>query len=272
MLLAGIACAVLACRVAAAQDSAGGDAVSTINHAFATELGTGLYDMGGRSIFVIRVTPAHSLREASARDFGVRLVLPVAAGSFDFNPFDTLQPDVPRRIDSFSVMPGVEFDFLQGNDWTLTPWARVGGSFSEGQANGLLLGAGVRLVWGGELGGVEITRRHDLSLANIDYRGAVKDDLFLRVRNAVDVRKPLFAVSKQRRLMPGLYAIVDIVPDPPAAPLAAGNQTVMQMELGVTVNAEPRPRIGSWRWPRLGLGYRMAGDFSGWRLVVGAPF
>jgi hypothetical protein len=261
---------------AAEPDSAdAGDAVSTINHAFATELGTGLYSMGGRSIFVVRVTPEHELRAGAKGKPGIRLVLPIAAGSFDFNPFDTLEDfdaDVPQRIDSFSVMPGAEFDFPQGNDWMLTPWARVGGSFSEGQANGVLFGVGARLQWQGERGGIDISRRHELSVANIDYRGDAKDDLFLRWRNAVDLRRPAFAVTRTRRLVPSLYAIVDIVPDPPDVPLEAGNQTVMQIELGFTLNTEPRPRIGSWRWPRLGFGYRLAGDLSGWRLVVGAPF
>lgn len=267
--------ALMGCQAvasAAEPQSVAGDAVSTINHAFATELGTGLYDMGGRSIFVIRVTPRHELRAATPARPGVRLVLPIAAGSFDFNPLDTFEPEVPQRIDSFSVMPGAEFDLPQGNDWMLTPWARVGGSFSEGQANGVLFGVGARLGWDGERGGFDLSRRHELSLANIDYRGDVDDDLFVRLRNAADVRRPAFALSKSRRLVPSVYAIVDVVPDPPDVPLESGNQTVMQLELGFTLNTEPRPRIGSWRWPRLGLGYRLAGDFSGWRLVVGAPF
>ena len=46
----------------------------------------------------------------------------------------------------------------------------------------------------------------------------------------------------------------------------------MQMELGLTFNSAPRLQILSWRLPRVGFGYRLAGDFSGWRLVVGAPF
>jgi hypothetical protein len=249
-----------------------GTAVSTINHAFATELGTGVYDMGGRSIFVIRLVPEHQLRAPQDRRPGVRLVLPLAAGSFDFNPFDSLEADVPDRVDSFSLMPGVEFDFPRHNDWTLTPWLRVGGSFSEGQSDGFMYGAGARLAWVGERGGVELTRLHELSLVTIDYQAAIADDRFLRLRNALDLRQQLFRVSPSRHLMAGLYAIVDVVPDPPELPQEAGAQSVVQMELGITINTEPRPRIGSWRWPRLGFGYRMAGEFSGWRIVIGAPF
>jgi hypothetical protein len=264
---------LLGCTVAtvyaAADDRA---AVSTINHAFATELGTGVYDMGGRSIFVIRFTPERQLRAAGKQGPGIRLVLPIAAGSFDFNPFDTLEADVPDRIDSFSVMPGIEFDLPQASDWMFTPWLRAGGSFSEGQSDGLLYGLGARLTWTGERQGVELTRLHGISLMNIRYHGAPANDRFLRLRNAVDLRRATLQVTRSRRLQTGLYAIADIVPDPPDLPLEGREQSVMQLELGVTFNLDPRPVIGSWRWPRLGFGYRMAGDFSGWRIVIGAPF
>jgi hypothetical protein len=255
-----------------AQAPAQGAPVSTINHAFATELGTGVYDMGGRNIFVVRLTPQHELRAARQGRPGLRLVAPLAAGSFDFNPFDSLEPDVPSRVDSLSLMPGVEMDFLQGGDWVLTPWVRAGGSFSDGQSDGLMYGAGARLAWQGSHGEVEMQRLHELSLVNIHYTAALSDDRFLRLRNALDLRQQFFRITPNRRLLAGLYAIVDIVPDPPALPEDAAEQSVVQLELGFTLNTEPRPRIGRWRWPRLGFGYRAAGEFSGWRIVVGAPF
>ncbi len=221
---------------------------------------------------MIRVTPRHELSAARENRPGLRLVAPIAAGSFDFNPFDSIEPDVPDRVDSFSLMPGVEVDFLQGNDWVLTPWVRVGGSFSDGQSDGLMYGAGTRLAWQGKRGAVEMQRLHELSLVSINYAAAIPDDRFLRLRNALDLRQQYFRITPARRLMTGLYAIVDIVPDPPELPEEAGEQSVVQLELGITLNTEPRPVMGRWRWPRLGFGYRVAGEFSGWRIVVGAPF
>jgi hypothetical protein len=46
----------------------------------------------------------------------------------------------------------------------------------------------------------------------------------------------------------------------------------LQLELGFSLKGEPRPQLGPLRWPRLGFGYRFAGQFSGWRIVIGAPF
>jgi hypothetical protein len=265
----GLLTAVTAMQPATGADSA---PVSTINHAFATELGTGVYDMGGRSIFVVRVTPHRTLQEPTSEHPGLRLVMPIAAGSFDFNPFDSIEADIPDRVDSFSLMPGIQLDLPRGDGWMVTPWVRAGGSFSEGQSDGFMYGAGLRLGWSGARAGVDLTRLHELSLVSIDYHGNVADDSFVRLRNALDLRRPLFPVSSSRRLLAGLYTIVDIVPDPPELPLAAGEQSMVQLELGLTLNTEPRPRIGRWRWPRLGFGYRVAGGFSGWRIVIGAPF
>lgn len=257
---------------AARAAAADAPAVSTVNHAFATELGTGVYDMGGRSIFVVRFTPQRELRGATDTRPGIRLVLPITAGSFDFNPFDSLEPEVPSRIDSFSVMPGIEFDFPQQGDWMLTPWLRAGGSFSDGQSDGLLFGTGVRLAWSGTPDGYELTRLHELSLVAVDYHAAIADDRFVRLRNALDLRHTTLRLTPSRQLVAGFYAIADIVPDPPDLPAAGREQSVVQLELGVTFNTDPRPSIGRWRWPRLGFGYRMAGDLSGWRIVIGAPF
>jgi hypothetical protein len=245
-------------------------AVSTINHAFATELGTGFYDIAGRSVFIVSITPAHELRAATEEHMGVRMVFPLSGGSFNFQPDDAIDGKLPNRIDSFSVMPGVEFDKLLHRDWVLTPWLRAGLSFAEGNSDGVLWGLGLRLGRDLMFGEVSMTQRHEVGLVAVNYRDLPTDE-FLRQRNAVDLRQPTFPIGFGRRLLVSAYAILDVVPDPPAAP-AGLKPSVVQLESGITLNGDPRPQIGSWRWPRLGFGYRFAGEFSGWRIVIGAPF
>jgi hypothetical protein len=247
-------------------------AASTINHAFATELGTGAYDLGGNGGFVVRFTPAWDLKTPGDGLPGVRLILPLTAGSIGFDPVGSFeQGRLPSRIDSFSLMPGLEFDFAAPRDWTVTPWVRAGASFAEGN-DGWLYGAGVRMSRDSEEGEVAVNRRHELALVVVDYRSAQATDRFLRLRNAFDLRRPTIAFGADSRLLAGLYGIADIVPDPPEAPADAGKQSVLQLEVGFTFNAAPRPKLWLLRWPRLGIGYRYAGDFSGWRIVVGAPY
>jgi hypothetical protein len=263
----GLACGLFAARAPAADPRA---AASTINHAFATELGTGFYDVGGRSVFILSFAPAFELRAATDSRAGLRLVIPMAGGSFDFKPDDALGGNLPDRVDSFSVMPGFEFDLPLQDDWILRPWARAGASFAEGTSDGLLYGAGARLVRDLKRGDRLIAQLHELGLVNVNYRN-LPDDSFLRLRNAVDIRRPTLSLGSGRRLLTGLYGILDLVPDPPATPTGV-KPSALQLEAGITFNGDPRPRLGPLRWPRLGFGYRFAGDFSGWRIVIGAPF
>lgn len=268
--LAAVLMGLICIRPAAAADDRA--AAITVNHAFATELGTGIYDLGGREIFVLSLMPSRDLRAPRGPRPGVRLVLPVTAGSFDFRPDDPLGSGLPSRIDSFSVMPGVEFDFARPGDWTLTPWARAGASFGEGLGDAWLYGAGLRLTGAWEKGDLGLARRHDISVVVVDYRALAPTDAFVRQRNALDLRRPTLPLGRRHRLLAGLYAILDIVPDPPEAPAGAGRPTPVQLEVGFTFNTDPRVKVGPLRWPRLGLGYRAAGDLSGWRIVFGAPF
>ncbi len=261
---------MLTTRTAVAADD--GDAASSINHAFATELGTGIYDIGGRSIFIVSWTPAWDLLTPKERMPGIRLIAPMSVGSFDFMPDDAFEGNLPSRIDSYSIMPGVEFYLPIRNDWTLTSWVRAGASFAEGVTDGALYGGGVRLDRTQSPGKTDLTRLHELGLVLVDYHSSQRSDTFLRQRNAIDLRRPTLPLGRTRRVMTGVYGILDIVPDPPEAPADVGRPSPVQLEVGLTLNIEPRPQLGPLRWPRLGFGYRFAGDFSGWRIVVGAPF
>ena len=77
---------------------------------------------------------------------------------------------------------------------------------------------------------------------------------------------------RSHELEVGFYPIIDFILDPPTAPVADAGQEPLQAEVGVTFST--RPRFKMWRFdaPRLGFGYRMAGDLSAWRIVIGVPF
>lgn len=270
--LVAVAAMMAAPNLASAAAPAEQDAGSTINYAFATELGSGLYDLGGRTIVVFRVAPDWSLREPDDNGPGVRLVLPLTAGFFDLTPKGVIGGQIPSRIDSFSIMPGIEVDFPLRKEWTLTPYLRAGASIAQGNADGWLYGSGVRLERNIQRGNLQVLQSHEFTVARVDYHGSQTDDDFVRLRQAVEVRRPAMRIGADRRLLPGIYAILDVIPDPPAVPLEAGRQGVVQLEAGITIDTAPALRIGRLRVPKLGFGYRQARDFSGWRVVLFAPF
>ena len=76
---------------------------------------------------------------------GVRFVLPVTAGFFDFSPVDVISEGPPTRVDSFSVVPGIELDHQMANDWHFIPYVRAGFSLASSSVDGWLYGTGFRL-------------------------------------------------------------------------------------------------------------------------------
>ena len=240
---------------------------------FATDLGSGVYDLDGRTLQIYQLTYRKELREATPEKFGVDFELPVTFGFFDFKPVDVLSEGIPTRVDSFSAVPGVSLDFLLRDDWHLIPYVRAGFSVASSNVDGWLYGAGVHLEKNSDWHGWDSLARSELAIAGVEYRDAVPNDHFVRLRQGFDLRRGLGWQIRDREVELGLYAIFDVVLDP--ADRARGDEQhgqSIQAEFGFTLATRPRYRIWRFDAPRLGFGYRLAGTLSGWRFVIGEPF
>jgi hypothetical protein len=252
----------------------------SINYVFATDLGSGLYELDGRSLQIYRYTWRKDLRETppaagdgqGASRPGVRLVVPVTAGFFDFNPVDVISNGPPTRVDSFSVVPGVEWDYPFADGWHVIPYLRAGFSVASSSVDGWLYGAGVRAERHSDYHGWEQFARSELAYAGVKYRSDNPDDRFLRLRQAFDFTRGLGWRARGHELELGVYTIFDVIVDPPTAPLAGARDEPVQAEFGFTLASRPRVKLWKFDAPRLGFGYRLAGELSAWRFVIGAPF
>ena len=137
---------------------------------------------------------------------------------------------------------------------------------------GILYGAGVRLEHRGDWHGWDQYLRSELSYAAVEYRNDVPSDQFVRLRHGVDITRGMGFRLRGREPEIGLYAIFDLVVDPPTAPVAQGRKHPIQAEFGFTLSARPALKIWRFDAPRLGFGYRLAGELSSWRFVIGVPF
>jgi hypothetical protein len=250
------------------EDAAVGD---SINYVFATDLGSGVYEIDGRSLQIYRFTYRRDLRETRAGQTGVRFVLPVTAGFFDFSPVDVISQGPPTRVDSFSVVPGFELDYLF-DDWHVIPYLRAGFSVASSSVDGWLYGAGVRAERRADYHGWDSFVRSELAYAGVRYRNDTPNDRFLRLRQAFDLTRGVGWRVRGRELEFGVYSVWDLIADPPTAPMAEAREQPVQAEFGITFASRPRLKIWRFDAPRLGLGYRFAGELSGWRLLIGAPF
>jgi hypothetical protein len=253
------------------EDAAVGE---SINYVFATDLGSGIYDLDGRTLQIYRLTWRKQLREARADQVGVQFVLPGTVGFFDFSPLDVLEEGPPTRVDSLSIVPGIELDYLLRNDWHLIPYVRTGFSFASSSVDGWLYGAGFRLEQRIESTSTDWDSliRTELNYSGVEYTHETPSDQFLRVRQAFDFTHGIGWHLRNKELELGVYAIFDAILDPPTAPLADAEQQPLQAEFGITLSTRPRYKLWRFDMPRLGFGYRIAGDLSAWRFVIGVPF
>jgi len=244
----------------------------SISYVFATDLGSGIYDLDGRTLQIYQFWYRKSLREATQDDLGVRFELPVTFGLFDFKPIDVLSHGIPTRVDSFSVVPGIALDFIVGDDWHVMPYARAGFSVASSSVDGWLYGAGLRVERSSDFHGWDAFVRTDFAYSGANYREDVPNDSFARIRQGFDLRRGVGWKIAGREAELGLYAIFDLVLDSPVEPLSRDDGSVIQAEFGWTLATRPRFKIWRFDAPRLGFGYRLAGELSAWRFVIGQPF
>ena len=247
------------------------------SYAFASELGSGIYEINGRALQIYRLPFAFE-RE------GWRLTLPVTVGLLDFRSSDVINLNLPQGIGSVSVVPGIEQDHSLTPDWWLTHFGKAGYTKASGHAaDSVQFGLGLRSTWRRpgtrtDSRGTVVPRRleyvlfSELNLAVADLRGPLPGDSFLRLRNAAqwDFGTSLHLGERRLRLAP--YLLFDVYIEAPTSPITHRDADRYQKEVGFSLSLDPRPAALGISLPALGVSYRIAGNLSGWRLAFGMPF
>ena len=275
-LVAAGAIAQAAAAVAPAPAPNSGD-LAFASYAFAPELGSGIYEINGRALQIYRLPFAFD-------NDGWRLTLPLTVGLLDFRSSDVNDLQLPRGVGSISLVPGIERDFPLASNWSLTEFTKAGYTKASGNAaDAVLIGLGLRSnvrrpgVTVDTDGNVsprawEYLLYNELNLAVADLRGPLPGDHFLRLRTAVagDFATP--ATLGEHTLRASPYLLLDAYLHPPTSPITGRDADHYQKEIGISLSLEPRPSRLGVPLPALGVSYRIAGELSGWRLAIGAPF
>ena len=118
------------------------------NYAFASELGSGVYEINGSTIQVYQLVPSYRLRSAQEPRGrpGIQLIFPVTVGFFNFQLQDLAHLQIPTHIGAVSLEPGVELDYWLGmQNWHLYPYIKGGATFaSSADVNAYIWALGVR--------------------------------------------------------------------------------------------------------------------------------
>lgn len=245
------------------------------NYAFASELGSGIYEIDDRTIEVYQL-PFHYLWRAPAQHGGrpgIRLILPLTVGFFNFQPSDLAHLRIPTQIGALSFEPGVELDYWLSDSWHVYPYVKAGATFaSSTRINALIYGIGVRSDYRFETLQSDGLWRAELLHAGVSYHSDLPNDAFTRLRDGVELRRNLPWPMHGREPQVAPYAVTDIYFDAPSGPASGISARTVQFEAGLMFGVSPMWQVHGIPLPRLGVGYRVAGVLSGWRLVIGDPF
>jgi len=245
------------------------------SYAFASELGSGIYQISGTTITVYTYTLGYQLRSAAPRGArpGIRLIMPLTVGFFNFQTTDLLELHVPSSIGALSLQPGVQLDWWINDAWDVYPYLKAGRTFaSSGQVNALIYGTGVRSDVRFDARDGTGLWRTELTYAGVHYHGSLPNESFTRLRNGLQWQRSVGRPFRDHAMQLGPYAVTDIYFNAPSGPASGISARTLQFELGVMLDVSPKWTIHGVPLPRLGVGYREAGVLSGWRLVLGDPF
>lgn len=275
--ISGIALCAVALLGSSAVPAAPGATADTglANYAFASEVGSGVYEINGSTIYVYRVTPYYWLRdttEVRGRP-GLKLILPITFGFFDFKLSDLAHLEFPNQVGAVSLEPGIEFDYWLHESWHVFPYVKGGATFaSSAEVNAYIYGLGVRSELRFQVRAAAGLWTSDLTHAGVHYKSDLPNDSFTRWRNGVELRRAFGADARERRFELGVYGVTDIYLDAPQGPASGLSARTLQFEGGLMFGVSPMYQLWGVTLPRLGIGYREAGVLSGWRLVIGDPF
>lgn len=250
------------------------------NYGFASELGSGVYSIAGRTVQIYQIPLKFNLRVASPQQArpGLDLLVPVTVGFFNFQTTDVTRLKVPTQVGEMSVEPGVQLDYRFTDMWHLYPYAKAGGAFtSSSNSDALIYDFGLRSDYrfiGAAGSGLY---QANLGHAGVHYTAQVppgisRNDSFTRLRDAVEWRRSIGWTIGVRHVEISPFGVMDIYIDPPSASALGIARRAVQLETGVMFGVAPMWQIHGINLPRIGISYRVAGEFSGWKLSIGDPF
>jgi hypothetical protein len=275
------AATLLVCAGAAAQENAG---PPLVNFVFASQLGSGVYEVGDRTVQVYRVPIPLTIRSEESHRWGIRLEFPVSLGFYGFETGDLFEGNLPEDVATVSLGSALELPTRLGDHWTLAPRAEI--SYARDVSNdvdSMVYAAGLRSegVFARERNTVLLHGR--LVWAGQSASRLTLDDDFLRLQAAVELRHPLPWGTRRRAFDIGVFVAAHVYFDSVAFfrfPQEIRVQTVEEIEesevsaqgeVGATLGSSPA-KISWIPVPRLGVSYRFGEDVSSVRFVIGSVF
>ena len=249
---------------------------AVINFGFATQLGSGIYSVSGRTLQVYRLPFGYTLPVTEDARVRPRLTLPLTIGFADFKPRDVVDSGLPQGLDTISLVPGIALDIDVVDNWILEPFAEAGVARDrESEIDQRVYSLGLRSYFDFGPGATHWQLYNELVHVVVEQRSFDRTDDFTRFRIGTTARRPIDTAGTGRRADFLAYGLVESFTDSPVGPAGSeerGDDGGAQFEIGITIGATEPLHLWKIKLPRVGLGYRMGEDLSVYRIVFGSPY
>jgi hypothetical protein len=246
-----------------------------INWYYAATYGTGIYSAGDRTVGVLKIPLSRTLRESGDDQWGLRLILPITFGLYDFS-FDSVVDDgLPTRVNTLSFVPGLEFEKRVVPRWLLKPYVTAGAGWElDGDESAVIYDAGLRSRYRmGNHNEAELSLVNRLSLAGYYPSGGHHEPLGM-FAIGVDLEVPfggaLFGRSFNLSILPVYYYYFRRLhfaefdePD---------NKIREEVELALSVLTKKPFSVFGMKVDRVGVAVRTSADVQGFRIFTTLPF
>ena len=244
------------------------------NYAFATQLGSGIYTVAGRTLQVYRLPLSYTFRDVEEGRAIWRLTFPMTFGFYNFDRQDVVNSSLGEDIATVSLVPGAECLVPLGGHFLLKPFAAAGYVWDRGgDADAATYSAGLRSRFDFQGGGFDMVLGNGLTYALVDpSHSASRDDMV--ALEAAFTASHLFAPQGQGRSLADYepYFVGRVYFGGDDHPIESGkSNTVVQYEVGMTFGRRGPMKLWRIPLPRIGVGYVFGQDLAALRIVLGKP-
>ena len=244
------------------------------NFAFASQLGAGVYSVNGRAVQIYRLPFHWELGPPTEDKVGLDITLPITLGFYGYHVEDVVTEGLPKSVDTYSFLPGLEASQMVGTQWRLATFGEVGlASVHAGSGSSLIYSAGLRARYTFRVGEFHTRYASEFLDAGSQVPKQIKDTM-TRLSNGVDALRHTKLSLRGETVDFGPYALNEWYLKRPTAPVSssAPAMSAVQWEVGVTIGTVNTSYLWKVPIPRIGVGYRFGSGLSIIRLVFGSAF
>ena len=242
------------------------------NYAFATQIGSGIYTISGRTLQIYSLPLSASFRQTEDTRPGWRFTFPMTFGFVDFKSEDVLDNNLPETVSTISLVPGVEFLVPVCEHWLLKPFAEAGYVWDRsGNADAAIYSAGLLSRADFKAGGFDLVLGNGLTYALVDPASTPGRDSMVVLETAFGARH-LFGSPSRGNADYQPYLVSRVYFGGVDAPLHGEDSgTLAEYEVGMTFGTRVPVKVLKVPLPRVGVGYVFGHDLSVIRVVFGIP-